>query len=97
MFKKKKKTAKPQIQLKATAWKPFTFQIYLLSKITDYSPSPSEEFELLQAGLGKRIFTISSNMGHFEVSIISQWYYKTFVQLCVHVDVRSPSPKMTWI
>ncbi|XP_077093820.1 uncharacterized protein LOC143745586 [Siphateles boraxobius] len=75
MFRNKNKKAKPQIQIKATAWKPFTFQIYLLSKTTDYSPSPSEEIELLQAGLGKRIFTISSNLGHYELSKLLEAEY----------------------
>uniref|UniRef100_A0A9J7YT29 HECT domain-containing protein n=1 Tax=Cyprinus carpio carpio TaxID=630221 RepID=A0A9J7YT29_CYPCA len=67
MFKKKKKTANTPIQSKATAWKPFTINICLLNKITETSPSPSDELELLQAGLGKRTITVSSNMNHSEL------------------------------
>lgn len=69
MFKKaKKKTPNPQIHVKATPWKPFAVSIYLMSSNTDTSPTPSEELELLQAGLGKRVITISSNVNHSDVS-----------------------------
>lgn len=70
MFKKKQKTANTPIQSKATAWKPFTINICLLNKITETSPSPSAELELLQTGLGKRTITVSSNMNHSEVSTV---------------------------
>ncbi|XP_051977330.1 uncharacterized protein LOC127639388 isoform X2 [Xyrauchen texanus] len=68
MFKKaKKKIANPQINQKVAPWKPFSVNIYLMNKNTDTSPSPSEEFELLQAGLGKQTITISSNVNHSEL------------------------------
>ncbi|XP_039524678.1 uncharacterized protein LOC120477237 isoform X1 [Pimephales promelas] len=68
MFKKaKKKTRNPQIHVKATPWKPFAVSIYLMSSNTDTSPTPSEELELLQAGLGKRVITISSNVNHSDL------------------------------
>ncbi|XP_026141331.1 uncharacterized protein LOC113117120 isoform X2 [Carassius auratus] len=68
MFKKaKKKTPNQQIHVKATPWKPFAVSIYLMSSNTDTSPTPSEELELLQAGLGKRVITISSNVNHSDL------------------------------
>ncbi|XP_057207176.1 uncharacterized protein LOC130564803 isoform X1 [Triplophysa rosa] len=68
MFKKaKRKTPNPQIHLKATAWKPFAVSVYLMSQNTDTSPTPSEELGLLQAGLGKRVITISTNVNHSDL------------------------------
>ncbi|XP_041861438.1 uncharacterized protein LOC121652620 isoform X2 [Melanotaenia boesemani] len=47
-------------------WKPFSFYVYLLNCNTETTPSSSEEFELAQAGLGKRHLTMSRDMSHEE-------------------------------
>ncbi|KAL6455387.1 hypothetical protein MHYP_G00361970 [Metynnis hypsauchen] len=51
-------------------WKPFDFSLFLLPKQTDLTPSPPEELQYMQAGLGKQTFTMSEDMTHSEFSIL---------------------------
>ncbi|XP_065132824.1 uncharacterized protein [Paramisgurnus dabryanus] len=49
-------------------WKPFVFSVFLLNKNLDMAPSPADEVQLLQAGLGKRNLTMPEDLTHSEVS-----------------------------
>ncbi|KAM6947868.1 uncharacterized protein PEZ65_001405 [Lycodopsis pacificus] len=47
-------------------WRPFSFYAYLLNINAETTPTSSEEFDLAQAGLGKRHLNMSRDMGHEE-------------------------------
>ncbi|XP_053283433.1 uncharacterized protein LOC128444802 [Pleuronectes platessa] len=51
-----------------TTWKPLDVSFFLLDSKTDTSPSISAELELMQAGLGKRALSITSDLTHSELS-----------------------------
>lgn len=42
---------------------------YLLPKNTTKTPKGTDEFQLIQAGLGKRTLVINDDMDHVEVSV----------------------------
>ncbi|XP_049334035.1 uncharacterized protein LOC125801402 [Astyanax mexicanus] len=65
----KRKFGRPILQPKTPKknWKPFLINVFLLNKNTDSSPSPSEELELLQAGLGKRTISVAADLTHSEL------------------------------
>jgi len=46
------------------------FSVFLLNKNTDMAPSPADEVQLLQAGLGKWNLTMSDDLKHSEVMYI---------------------------
>ncbi|XP_056461738.1 uncharacterized protein LOC130401774 [Gadus chalcogrammus] len=49
-------------------WKPLEVPFFLLGSKTDTTPSISAELELMQAGLGKRALSITSDLTHAELS-----------------------------
>ncbi|XP_068604876.1 uncharacterized protein [Brachionichthys hirsutus] len=49
-------------------WIPFDACFCLLSSKTDTTPPPSEELQLIQAGLGKRTLSITSDFTHTQIS-----------------------------
>ncbi|XP_061570618.1 uncharacterized protein LOC133424185 [Cololabis saira] len=48
------------------AWRPFSFYVYLLNINSEMTPTSPEEFELAQAGLGKRYLNLSKDVSHEE-------------------------------
>ncbi|XP_047186362.1 uncharacterized protein LOC118292456 [Scophthalmus maximus] len=58
-------------------WKTFVFYTYLLNTTSETTPTSSEEFELSQAGLGKRHLTMSRDMSHEEfIGLLQNEYPK---------------------
>ena len=60
----------------AIAKKHFKLLFFLLSRAVERTPSPTEELQLLQAGLGKRTITIAEDADYEEV--------------CRHVYIHGP-------
>ncbi|XP_063042089.1 uncharacterized protein zgc:112970 [Engraulis encrasicolus] len=49
-------------------WKPFNLTVFLMHLNTTTTPSPEEDLQHLQAGLGKRTLSIDGEMTHAEIS-----------------------------
>lgn len=74
------------------AWKPFSFYVYLLNCNAETTPTSSEEFQLAQAGLGKRHLTMSRDMNHEEVKGINIQIFRLIClckdhQVCRHHNI----------
>lgn len=52
---------------KAKVCKPFSVYVFLVNKDCTSTPSPDEELELSQAGLGKRSLNLTEDMTHLQV------------------------------
>lgn len=49
------------------AFKPYDLNVYLLDTNSETTPSPAHKLKLVQAGLGKRTISITTDMTHSEV------------------------------
>ncbi|XP_072560331.1 uncharacterized protein [Paramormyrops kingsleyae] len=52
----------------AKHWNPFNFSVFLLHKNCETKPSPVQELQHMQAGLGKRALAMPEDMTHTQVS-----------------------------
>lgn len=57
------------------------FSVFLLNKNTEMTPSPAEELQLMQAGLGKRNLSMNDDLTHSEVMHIDKYLLKNYASL----------------
>ncbi|XP_076858389.1 uncharacterized protein LOC143512215 isoform X2 [Brachyhypopomus gauderio] len=59
----------------AKQWNPFNFTVFLLHKNCDSTPTPVQDLQHMQAGLGKRTLCMPKDMTHLEVSSLFKSTY----------------------
>lgn len=70
------------------SWKPFMFSVFLLNKNSEMTPSPAEELQLMQAGLGKRNLSMNDDLTHSEVMHIDKYLLNQKLCFTLSANIR---------
>ena len=83
----------------AKQWNPFHFKVYVLHQNCETTPSPAQDLQHMQAGLGKRTLLMHEDMTHSEVIYLSFFLLHTLsssnlncwkFMICIDLHFRSP-------
>ncbi|XP_034092377.1 uncharacterized protein LOC117559802 isoform X3 [Gymnodraco acuticeps] len=65
----------------AKQWTTFSFTIFLVHKHVERTPTPVEDLQHMQAGLGKRMLSMPSDMNHAEVCSLFERAYPKLIPI----------------